>query len=250
MNPETREYVLFKGARYHASELAVEKVAAGLGIVTGIATAKTDLAVREGRKGVISHRFMSVEETVIHGGDLLMGARAQYDRARPREQTFQLVREVLPPDLLPSMIEMVAFDALIGNTDRHHDNWAVIRSVSATDRLAPAYDHGSSLGSHVEDDHFDMPNLDAYIRRGRSAIRWSEDGAIFHLRHLELLQRLVTEHEVEVLRALMKIFDAREEDLFAVIRDIPDNYAGAARRAFTEEILKRRLQLLREAFNG
>ncbi len=38
------------------------------------------------------------------------------------------------------------FDALIGNTDRHHENWA---AVAETHRLAPSYDHGASLGFNV-----------------------------------------------------------------------------------------------------
>jgi hypothetical protein len=42
-------------------------------------------------------------------------------------------------------------DALIGNGDRHHENWAVIHDTAGR-RLAPSYDHASSLGRELRDE--------------------------------------------------------------------------------------------------
>lgn len=45
-------------------------------------------------------------------------------------------------------------DALLGNTDRHHENWAVLERDSGGVRrveLAPSYDHASSLGRELSD---------------------------------------------------------------------------------------------------
>lgn len=38
---------------------------------------------------------------------------------------------------------LLVFDALVGNTDRHHENWAIVED---TGLLAPSFDHGASLG--------------------------------------------------------------------------------------------------------
>lgn len=44
-------------------------------------------------------------------------------------------------------------DAWIGNTDRHHENWALVASLREDRRhLAPTFDHASSLGSHELDE--------------------------------------------------------------------------------------------------
>jgi len=61
-------------------------------------------------------------------------------------------------DLLQSYSDMVVFDALIGNMDRHHENWGVCNDIKyrqqlLVDRTAlislryftPLFDHGSSL---------------------------------------------------------------------------------------------------------
>jgi len=41
-------------------------------------------------------------------------------------------------------------DALIGNTDRHHENWAIIRAGRQL-CLAPTFDHASCLGFNLSD---------------------------------------------------------------------------------------------------
>ena len=48
-----------------------------------------------------------------------------------------------------NMAEYLVFDALIGNTDRHHSNWGIIRHEGRPDRMAPSFDHASSLGFNV-----------------------------------------------------------------------------------------------------
>ncbi|MGL5079164.1 MAG: hypothetical protein ACRDBG_25470 [Waterburya sp.] len=49
------------------------------------------------------------------------------------------------------IIGYLLLDAWIGNSDRHHENWAFISSESQT-YLAPTYDHGSSLGRNEPDE--------------------------------------------------------------------------------------------------
>jgi hypothetical protein len=44
----------------------------------------------------------------------------------------------------------LVLDALIGNTDRHQENWAVIANHSHR-RLSPTFDHASSLGFQLDD---------------------------------------------------------------------------------------------------
>lgn len=45
-------------------------------------------------------------------------------------------------------------DAVIGNTDRHHENWGalLVGSKPRETILAPTYDHASSLGRELSDD--------------------------------------------------------------------------------------------------
>lgn len=78
-------------------------------------------------------------------------------------------------------IGYLALDALIGNTDRHHENWGVIafwEQGKVVFRLAPTFDHASSLGCHLRDDtksrRLETRDLnyscEAYARKAQSAL--------------------------------------------------------------------------------
>lgn len=64
----------------------------------------------------------------------------------------------MPEDLLESFSMMIVFDAIIGNMDRHHENWGIVESdkfkqyllfdkkqIVKERKFTPLFDHGSSL---------------------------------------------------------------------------------------------------------
>jgi HipA-like C-terminal domain len=255
IEPRGRRYALFKLPRYHSAESTAEKLASELGRLFGIPTAHVDLALRNGEYGVISYKFLEPGESLAEGGDLIVIRDPQFDRFDTRVHSFQLVEGVLAPiapRLVSSLIEMLVFDAAIGNSDRHQDNWGVILSSKGEPRLAPAYDHGSSLGSHIDEDKIEMflepARLDVYARRGQSRVGWLEGGGTRRLRHLDLLQCIAEEYPTEVTGALSKIFGADLSLLSTIFEGVPDAYAGERRRLLVDRLVRRRIGLLKEAF--
>jgi hypothetical protein len=73
-------------------------------------------------------------------------------------------------------------DALVGNTDRHHENWGVIRTVAGDLHLAPTFDHASSLGCHEVDNKRSLRletrdasfTVAAFAAKARSALYLTE----------------------------------------------------------------------------
>jgi len=89
----------------------------------------------------------------------------------------------------------LVFDALIGNTDRHHENWALLkREAGPTDhRLAPSFDHASSLGREMRDERrlrlIRENKIPEYLRKGWGAIYLEELGET-EISPIELVSRL------------------------------------------------------------
>jgi serine/threonine protein kinase HipA of HipAB toxin-antitoxin module len=50
------------------------------------------------------------------------------------------------PSAFAQFTGYLVLDALIGHTDRHEENWGVIEGITGAKRLAPSFDHASSLG--------------------------------------------------------------------------------------------------------
>jgi hypothetical protein len=88
--------------------------------------------------------------------------------------------------LIPNAVEWwgktLTFDALIGNTDRHPDNWGILSQRDGKDlhcALAPAYDNGTSLGYEMTESHifqrWDDARLNKYLDRGTHHCGWKSN---------------------------------------------------------------------------
>ncbi len=98
-----------------------------------------------------------------------------------------------------SWAKIFLFDALIGNQDRHQDNWGIIwhgiDPKMAKAQLAPAFDNGTSLGHEMLEERlhrFDDPDrLERYVSRGTHHVRWNLKDPN-KCNHFELIQKLIT----------------------------------------------------------
>jgi hypothetical protein len=253
IEPEARRHMLFKSVVHHPAEVAAERVASEIGTLLAIPTAQTALAMKEGTQGILSFRVTTGSEALVDGGDLLMVVEPAFQRAAARVHGFQLVRAALPPELLPPFIDLLLLDAVIGNSDRHQDNWSIVQSPPNLIRLAPSYDHGSSLGRDISEETLEArmadEDLNRYVANGRSRVGWREGAKTRHLRHLDLLQHVAVDHPDLVEASLARLSGITRHDTDAIVDELPDAFASRTRRALMKEILWRRIALIRTAFN-
>ncbi|MFL6758934.1 HipA domain-containing protein [Sphingomonas sp.] len=73
----------------------------------------------------------------------------------------------------------VCFDALIGNTDRHTENWGLLIDFEGNEQFAPRFDNGTSLGFQQTEDKldrlFENGVLDRFIDRGIGHLGWDAE---------------------------------------------------------------------------
>ena len=101
--------------------------------------------------------------------------RMRRDRGYTLEAVAQVLENVGPP---PGVTGLTAFgvfagylvlDALVGNTDRHPGNWALLETDEDGARfLAPTFDHGSALGAGLTDHNRRSRDPIAFAARGRA----------------------------------------------------------------------------------
>ncbi len=182
---------LFKFSRPGTGEAWAEKAAAEIAELMGLPHAAIELASFTGREGTISPSFVDKGkgEDLVHGNEILSGRLSGYDKAKVRGQfehrldlILAAISELVQPEQrdheLAQFAGYLVLDALICNTDRHHENWGLIRRVGpgglTAHTLAPTYDHASSLGRELLDERrqalLSERRVEAYIRRGKGAI--------------------------------------------------------------------------------
>jgi len=258
---------LFKEGRSGTGENWAEKVSAEVCTLLTIPHATYDLAVWRGIQGVVTASFVPEGARLIFGNELLARFARGYDRdARYYRQSGHTVARVFavlkdPEIQVPAKSQRSAdistsqdvfagylmLDALIGNTDRHRENWGLVLHATGERRelrLAPTFDHASSLGRNEPDerrvarlaskDH--AYSLVGYAERARSAFY----RAPMDLRPLSTLEAFgeaaklrprATQHWVGRLRAV------GDAEIRSIIDEVPPDFISSPAREFAFQLL-------------
>jgi hypothetical protein len=156
---------------------------------------------------------------LTHAADLLQRFRRgrRTDRPHCLRLNLAVCRARRIEDVVGWWARTLAFDALIGNTDRHPENWGLLRRSSPGGGLqswsfAPVFDNGTSLGYEIPEDRLAVASeparLAAYIKRGRHHCGW-DLATDWTTPHMDLCLRLI-ERYPEAVAAMqgMVAFDA------------------------------------------
>ncbi len=249
---------LFKEARPGTGEDWAEKVAAEVARVTGIRAATVELAEYGGRRGCISRNFVNVDggQALVHGNEVLATRVTGYDKGKIFKQSdhtleniVAAIRGLFPLEhadgILAELASYMVLDALIGNTDRHHENWGLLLQTQTdvgahTLSVAPSFDHASSLGRELRDERrlelLAGKRVGWYVSKGRGGIfRDAEE------RHgenpLRFVQVAARAYPLFFSPALERVEAMTYNDFHQIIHLLPDERASAPAKQFAESMI-------------
>jgi len=173
-----------------------EKLAAEIAGLLRVPHARVELARFGECWGSLSRKFDALEDEaveLVHGNELLAGALPDYDPYRRYGQNLHTLENILRAvkygiqdnehwlaEAYRLIGGYVVLDALVLNTDRHHENWALFRRTraggAAEHWLAPSFDHASSLGRELQRDALvawqsdPLDRVTWYANRGKGGV--------------------------------------------------------------------------------
>ena len=250
---------LFKEPRSNTGEHWAEKVTAEIGHLLGVSCARVELAEFQGKRGSASLSFADRSEgkLLIHGNELLAAAMTGYDKDKIRKQSDHTWANILAALARLKTLENVErsaeadmagyifLDALIGNVDRHHQNWGCLLHMYSEGKfrftIAPSFDHASSLGRELLPEEAERRMVEQrvgdYVEKGRGGIyRVSEDkrGA----NPLALACELAIERPDLFAPWLERLKQVPMESLAECIERLPESWAALSNRRFALEFLR------------
>lgn len=197
INDEAQPW-LFKYARPNTGEHWAEKLGAELAGLLKVPRARVELAKCEQQPGVLVESIVphswdkELNQRIrlgelVHGNEILSGFLEHYDRDKQRGQTehsyaniISAIRQAVPEadheQIMTHLAGLLVLDAFICNTDRHHENWALLRTHGDPPKinLAPSYDHASSLGRELTDARREVilrnKGIADYVKKAHGAI--------------------------------------------------------------------------------
>ncbi len=248
---------LFKYPRSDTGEHWAEKIAEEVASVLGIRHAKVELAEFEGDRGSATESFARGGRALCHGNELLEWTVGGYDPKKKFHQSEHTLANIFAgmdrvfekPEAASrakhTLAEYAVLDALIGNTDRHHENWGLLRQREGNGLrgilfLAPSFDHATSLGRELLDERrnrFLKENrVGGYVEKGRGAIYWSEDERRGPS-PLELVRRAVRTYPDLFRPVVLKLAEINESVFSEIVERIPPDWMTFLAREFAVKLL-------------
>ena len=258
---------LFKFPREKTGEHWAEKIASEIAELLDVQHATVRLAVYDERKGSATESFVRESEELVHGNQLLSHLVHGYDPGTTFRQSLHTLANIWSAvesafvetehiGLAKVQIaEYLVLDALIGNTDRHHENWGILQERVGNDlkrRVAPSFDHASSLGRELVDTARDrrlsQERVGDYAEKASGAIYWSEDERS-GLSPLNLVRRATCQYQEVFGPALLKLSGVDDQSIGRVIERVPDLWMSDSARKFAFALMQYNVQQLKGLSN-
>lgn len=252
LHPKSFDLYYFKEPKEkYPWEFWNEIIAYEVGKKLGFNTLQYQPAVLDGLGGCLSPSMTTgFTEELMHGQQLLIRILPEFETKKGTDHTFQLVEEYFKSDrtytkLIDDFIEMLVFDSIIGNRDRHQQNWAIIREIhfgqkfnyfglkkrqllplEVTGRFSPLFDNGNCLAYNIIEE-----KIDSYLNDDVILEKYLfGDKAVSHLKwfgaslpHIDLLKKIQEKYPEPIARAISQVREKYSTNLITEIVNNIDN---------------------------
>lgn len=204
-----RRYLYKRSAKKYPDQYWGEVVAYQIGCELGV-TVPPAFAAFDSNTGtcaaLIEWFYEDGKAHFVSGGNYMQLVSPDYDRKQGNQHNFRWI-SVIGTAFAKNInsdeewhlywSKALLFDSLIGNTDRHQDNWGYLFVESTDDKfkanLSPLFDNGTSLGhERFPELILDWKNADyeRYIMKGTHHMRWMKDDPK-RVGHIEMMQKII-----------------------------------------------------------
>lgn len=262
VNPDNGDVGLFKFTKTeHTTEHLSEKIATEIARLIGIECMEVDVGLYDSRIGSLSHKINVDAENLIEGIGLIIKYYPSYDLINlyddEKKEYYSLemiLNSLQEYDFQKEFFKIPIFDFIIGNTDRHQNNWAILQGDKDI-QLCPLYDNGSALCCYIEEAKIDSYLGNDMVRfrslidsKSTSRIRIKKDvkKEPTHLQVLEFLRDNYYDDVIDIIEKISYTINKKSID------DLLDSYDGIMsekRIILIKKFLMGKMMLMSELFN-
>lgn len=262
IDPNTNQVGLFKYKKdVYTTDHISECIAYHLSCLLDIECAKFDLGTYNGREGSMSYRITNDKQSLIEGINYIMWRYPEYDidllkdRVNGKVYSLEMIKESIQHFLnFEDFLVIPLFDYLIGNTDRHQNNWAFIYEDGNL-RLSPLYDNSSSLCAYLKEKELTaclgndkMKWKSVVDSKSRSIIRISAND-VQRPTHLEVLKYIRANYFEDTKELASKMISRiTEENIDIILEQYSDSQLLPNKKKVIKKFLLSKVDMMHEVY--
>ena len=245
--------------RKSSSEECSEKISYELAKMLNIPAAQIELTKdKEGDYGLLSVDFTAKGKGITHtdAAQYLNLSKNETDDRRKEKYNIEHILDKLisfgNEVLLAQFVQLMIFDALVGEADRHEENWGILNDNGIIS-LSPIYDtaasclpdfkNASRINQFISSAPGRMPkNFLNYILKSKTRIYNQETGLIF--KHFELIDYISRRYPKETSNALEVLRSLKVSKIENAVEQIPNEIITATHKQFIIIYLRIRRNIL------
>lgn len=262
INPDNNQVGLFKFKKdIYTTDHISECIAYQLACLLDIKCAKFELGTYNGREGSMSYSITNDKQILIEGIHFIVREYSEFDtntlvnRRTNERYSLEMIKKSIEQYIdFKDFLIIPIFDFLIGNSDRHQSNWAML-SEEGNMCLSPLYDNSSSLCAYMDENE-----LTACL--GKDKMKWqsivdSKSRSIIRIHvhdvkkptHLEVL-KYIKEYYYEdtkdfALRIISRITD---DNIDNILKMYSDDDLSVCKKAVIKKFLLSKVALMNRVF--
>ena len=220
---------MFKYERndYICSEACSEKLAYEIAKILNYKCAKIELAEDENKQIGVLNYYFSDRFKAPHTDIIAYLNKSQ--KERNYYYTVSNIKTVLDEidiNLFRDFVKIMIFDSLIGEQDRHEENWGITEKDGKY-FISPLYDNGDSLLrefkniNNLNKYYNNLDRFNAYINRSKTLI-YKEDHEKKY-KHFELIKYLFDNYPQYVISEIENLRKLTDEIISRLVNKIPDS---------------------------
>lgn len=244
------ETAYFKYEMYNCSESCSEKMSYEIAKVLDYPCAHIELARdRRGKMGILNYLFIDKEKEEHHDAIDFINKGENEEKEYYTIENIKKCLDNIDEKLFTDFLKIMVFDALVGETDRHAENWGITKD-SVGYRLSPLYDNGTNLLRTFKNEEYakkyysGVRPFDIYIKRAESLI--FKDDHSKHYKLHELIQYLYTKYPEQITNEIKNLEKLTADKICKIVNKIPDELLTEQHKKFIIIYLNERKKLLED----
>jgi hypothetical protein len=266
---KTGHYYLFKESNErYPWQFWIEIIAYRLGRFMNIEVPPVYIGFKNGEKkyGALIEWFYDDECSYIDGSMVMKSRIENYDTKKGTQHNLETILDSVEKQavFVEHWGKVLLFDSIIGNNDRHQDNWGIVYKkvgIAFQDiHFSPAFDNGTSMGNEILEDNFenfnDRNRLNKYLLgdKAKHHMKYNlQDTGVYNFTDFMIMY--ITEYKFvkNTLRNCLDFNFGEFAESVSGLTDIltSDLYRLTGKRLdFILMLLKERIRLMKEAIDN